>query len=606
MRQHFLPLIVFCVLSTMVFSCSKDKVEQNRASDSSHATTSDKLSGVYTFAELVDSGYVFYAMDLHKDNSLEFYIEFLKGEKPTGSSLTGSYTYDANTGLGELTYGSGFKLPFFADSSGFIAVYDDVSDIERIKNGMWLQKEAVNLEALKYKEKEPIVWAYPDSLGCAVYDSTYTLITEDIGYQDNSGSTTKAGVEWTLASLGKWAGSSFASGAVGALASAGVNAILTEVGVGMGAEVREISKKLDELSAQIAGLYSVLDKQFKKIQNSLDEDKYNRHREEVNTLANTIDPYFHKVMEETSSAKRMEYLKEFNQHGGTILTATFLDNISSLRYNETDLYAAFDATVYSCHPWEEDGYTERESFRGYDMVTALQGTMLSALYYYDINDTVMVKKHFDKFAKYLDYYNKRHVVRDEKHSVSQIPGLKVKINKEIDRRDFEHHSWLTEVHCNFLCRIYPYNWLECADALKFFYGNNRNIIPKEYFTMGLTEDEINKLIAYYGNKESLYNILVCRAHCNEPAFTYDETHKYHSLPLIVRGRQSNFSIGFLQSQAAIITTTSVEMMAYGPDNKFEMYPIGKPKKVSTLFSNRFCEWESYDTGYVWFYPTAER
>ena len=611
MKHKHLFLLLLVNLLTFV-SCSNDDNEPVIDSEFAPTATTDLL-GLYTYEDVADStDYMRAAFFFCENNQMVVYVDTAYSDG--GEVLySGNFTYDATTGFGTIMQNDSVELEFFADKEGFIILYDEDSKYEEYREGLWLIKQTYNWEDFNdissnntYEDK------YGADFGCESYNPDAVLDITDIGYQP-SYTNRAANFEWTVANVAQWAGTNLASSAIGAAASVAVNAIMKEMGVGMGAQLNQISLQLDQIQKQ-------LELVLQKIETILDnqaEQEFNRHKSELNKLANTILPYFEKVMEETDSAKRSEYLKEFNNMQGTINTNTFLDNIASMTVQKMTIYDAYDKYIYGCYPWEEQGYVARENLRALDMITAFKGTVLAVLFYNERNDMTTAQAHLDKFARYLDYYNTTAVVRDNNHAVCQIPNCKIRINKKVDRRDFKTQNWLkngVDFKSSYFESSNPYSmyWVPEMTVATLAYGNNINIPNDQYKKMGLSKDEIEKIIKFHN--QPLQTILFDIAKCENP---FTETEMKGKTLCIMRG---NNSCNYYKEETGMYASQSeLCISAYTTDNKYNLYRVGVPnighrngeRLWYTLFIKRkkipvFNGWKSYNDQYLWCYPTVER
>lgn len=610
-------LLFILSLSWILTSCSDDDYNPDADFEDylyTPTSTSDLL-GLYTYEDVIyEENYMRSAFFFCEGNKIVVYIDTTSTDGATGILLSGDYEYNSESGFGKMTLDDGAVADFYADKSGFIVFYDDDSEYNIFQEGIWLIKQ--NFDLGQFNDSiETYDCEYEDDFGCEEYDSASVLDIDDIGYQYDETRKTRADFEWTVANVAKWAGSNIASGAVGAIAGVAVNAIMNEMGVGMGAQLNKISMKLDEIQNQ---LNTVL----KKIDAVLDnqaEAQFNNHKTELNSLANTIQPYFEKVMEEKDSVKRSEYLKEFNSMQGTIKTNTFLDNIASITVQKTTIYDTYDKYIYGCYAWEEQGYAARESFRALDLMAAFRGTVLSVLFYNDRHDDASIKVHLDKFARYLDYYNKTAVKRDNDHAICQISNCKIKINKNVDRRDFKNQTWLkngTQFESSYFesSSAYHMYWVPLSTINTLAYGNDKNIPKDQYNKMGLSKDEVNKLLDFYKGK-SLQTILFDIAKCNNP-FTADEM-KGKTLCIIRSNPHCEYS---KDDTGEFASEKEMSISAYIPtDNAYKLRQVGVPnighkdgKRLwYTLWIKKeripiFNGWKSYNDQYLWCYPTVAR
>ena len=614
MKQKLLSLVMLLPLMfglCTFTSCSNDDNDSGTESEFT-PTSSSNLLGLYTYEDVADhTDFMRAALFFCDGNRIVIYVDTTCTDD--GAALiNGDYNYDPNTGLGVITQDDGINLDFFADEAGFVVLYDEDSKYEEYREGVWFIKQDYDLEAFNDSIKDYYFCGYDDDFGCETYNPDCVLDINDIGYQPDDTRGTRADFEWTIASVASWAGSNLISSAAGAIGSTAVNAIMTQIGAGMGAQLNEISLKLDQIQKQ---LETVLQKIGVVLDNQA-EAQFNVHKSEVNSLANTILPYFEKVMEEKDSVKRSEYLKEFNSMQGTINTNTFLDNIASITIQKMSIYDAYDKYIYGCYPWEEQGYVARESFRAFDMITAFKGTVLSVLFYNDRQDKTTIKAHLDKFARYLDYYNSHTVTRDNKHAVCQIPNCKVRINKNVDKRDFKNQNWLkkgVDFQASFTQEsVYSIYWVPGVTAATLCYGNNLNIPQDQYRKMGLSKDEINKLIQFH--QKPLQEILFDIAKCNNP---YSEAEMNGKKLCIIR---SNLYCDYYKDETGMYADKSeISISAYLNDNTYKLRKVGKPnighrngKRLwYTFFIKRekipvFNGWSSYDDNYLWCYPTVDR
>ena len=615
MKLKLIPAISLLLLIPGVItltSCSEDDDNSVTTSDFT-PTSSSNLLGLYTYEDEADeTNYMRAAFLFCENNRIVVYADTLCTDE--GDMLCdGEFTYDASTGFGTITQEDGVCMDFFADKAGFIILYDEDSEFEEFREAVWLTKQDYELADFNRPICNSFDAQYEDDFGCETYNPDCVLDIDDIGYQADDTRSTRADFEWTIANVAQWAGSHIASGAVGAISSTAVNAIMKQMGVGMGAQLNQISLKLDQIQKQ-------LDAVLQKIEVVLDnqaEAQFNSHKSELNSLANTILPYFEKVMEEKDSVKRSEYLKEFNSMQGTIKTSTFLDNIASITIQKMSIYDAYDKYIYGCYPWEEQGYTARESFRALDMITAFKGTLLAVLFYNDRNDSSTIQAHLDKFARYLDYYNGSAVVRDDDHAVCQIANCKIRINKKVDRRDFKTQNWLkkgVDFKSSYFESSHPYHmyWVPDVTIYNLAYGNNRNISTEQYKKMGISKDEVNKLTSFH--KKPLQSILFDIAKCENP-FSAEELNG--KTLCIMRG---NNSCDYEKDETGLFASESeMCISAYFTDNSYKLRRVGVPnighrngeRLWYTLWIKRkkipvFNGWKSYNDQYLWCYPTVER
>lgn len=622
MRKYLILLAVIGLVSAGVMSCSDHDDPVLEVEDYAYTPASDsEMRGLYVYSSTDSIGSSFLmGIQFDEGDSVKFYMDVVTPSGTLAVPFGAHYWYNAETGYGAITDGE-TVIDFFVDKNGFIVLFDSDNEHKQVREGMWLNKRDYDITALM-RTTTPYVWEYASDFGCEENDSTRLIDVEDIGYQDGGAiyntktrGFAKDEFEWTVANVAKWAGANIASGAVSALASVGVNAIMTQIGVGMGAQLNNISKQLNEVMVK-------LDQILPKINQLLDgqaEAHFNDHKRELNELSNIVVPCFLNVMDQKDSVKRMEYLKEFNDKQGTNKTNTFLDNIATLTIQNKMLYEAYDKYIYQCYPWEEQGYTARESFRANDMICAFMGTVLSALYYSNKGDTITIKQHFSKFARYMDYYNKTMVKRDENYAVSQIAGCKIRINKKVDKRDYKNQTWLAngvEFETSYFESSNPYRcyWVPRAMVYSLCYGNSLGFPEDTYHKMGLTESEVNALLKFYGNKKSLQDILFTEAKCVMP---FSESELNGKTLCIMRG---NTSCDYNKDKTgSYASKDEICFSAYTKDNKFLLRRVGVPKIGTkdgkrlwyTLFIKKekisiFNGWSQYNDNNLWCYPTVIR
>lgn len=621
MKKYWFFLSMLCALTFGLTSCSDDDndSQQEEVDDFPYtpADVTEMQSGTYCYASSDSAGYsCMIALQFKQNNVVTFYFRSVSPSDILAAPLDGRYEFNPETGYGSYVVGK-WDAEFFVDKNGFLVIFDPDYDVTSLQNGFWLNKITCDIKSLQ-QDVESYKWEYENGFGCEDNDSSRLLDIYDIGYQDGipaAGIKAREAFEWTIANVAKWAGSNIASGAVGALAGAGITAIMTEIGVGMGAQLNKVTKQLNDITAK-------LDEVLPKINQLLDgqaEAQFNNHKHQLNELSNIVAPCFLNVMEQKDSMKRQEFLNEFNAKQGTNKTNTFLDDISSLTIQNTRIYEAYDRYIYRCYPWEEQGYTARETFRSNDMLCAFMGTVLSALYYKSKNDTVSIKLHFDKFAKYLDYYNKLKVNRDLTHAVSQIAGCKIRINKKVDRRDFRNQTWLAkgvEFNESYFESSNPYRqyWVPGSMAYTLAYGNPLGYPQDVYNKIGLNENEVNVMLRFYGNKKSLQDILFNEAKCTMP---FSATELNGKTLCIMRG---NTSCDYSKDKTGMYASKGeICISAYTTDNKFLLRRVGVPNVGSkngkrlwyTLWIKKkkipvFNGWSQYNDGNLWCYPTVIR
>ena len=592
-RIFFFAAIILYIAS----ACSKNSGDEGPVYD---PTPSSVVSGLYTYENVAD-----------EDDYMRAAVSFGTGGKatvytdnPGAGEIThsGDYTYDRTTGYGTITQDNSVNLVFFADEAGYIILYDKDSEHKEFSEAICLIKQDYDLDTFKIPTNIDDMFSpeYDDDFGCETYNPAAVLDIGDIGYQGSGAQDQLGNIEWTVAGIAEWAGSNLG----GAVASAAASAIMTQIGVGTGAQLNQISLKLDQIQKQ-------LELVLQKIEAILDgqaEAQFNNHKSELNTLANTILPYFEKVMDEKDSEKRSEYLKEFNSMQGTIKTNTFLDNIASLTIQKMSLYSAYDKYIYGCYPWEEQGYVARECFRSLDMVTAFKGTLLSILFYQDRNDNTMMQAHLEKFNRYLEYYNSVLVKRNEDYAVSQIPNCKIRISKTVDKRDFKNQTWLK----NGVVYDYPWEyatliWDPGTTVQTLAYGNDRNIPQEQYHRMGISKKEVLKLVEFH--KLPLQTILFDIAKCKNP---FSEAEMNGKTLCIMRGNNTIWPDDRDMS-GLDASLTGMYISAYFTDNSYKLRKVGKPKisyrTDHTFFTNKvpvFDGWEAYNDEYLWCYPIVAR
>ena len=606
-RSLILPFVILC---TAFASCSKN---DEITSEFAPSGLSD-LPGLYTYEDVMDSeDYFRVAVYFCEGDEVSVFVDTAPDE---GGAFyfDGTYSYDPESGLGKINQNDGVELDFYADGEGFVILYDDDSEYEDYQDGIWLTRQDYTLGdfdgSLGGGNDEVYSCLYDDDFGCTSYNPESVLDIDDIGYQ---AAETKADIEWTVAGVAKWAGMNLLSGATGAIASTAMTAIMSQMGIGVGPKLKQISLKLEEIQKQ---LETVLQK-IEVILDNQAEAQFNSHKTERNSLANTILPYFEKVMEETDETKRAEYLKEFNTMQGTIKTGTFMDNIASITVQKMSLYDAYDKYIYGCYPWEEQGYVARESFRALDMMTAFKGTVLAVLYYQGIGDESTAQAFLDKFATYLNYYNTTLVVRDDDHAVCQIPNCKIRINKKVDRRDFKTQTWLkngTDFKSSYFESSHPIHmyWVPDVTAFNLAYGNNLGTPAEQYKKAGLSKDEIDKIIKFH--QMPLQTILFEVAGCTNP---FSESEMSGKTLCIMRG---NNSCNYEKDETGIYASQSeMCISAYFTDNTYKLRKVGTPnighrngKRLwYTFFIKRekipvFNGWKNYNDEYLWCYPTVAR
>lgn len=611
---------MLCVVPFCMSSCSDDDDDSSQLTDDFPyvPATNSEMQGLYCYTSTDSIGCsLMLALQFCEGDSFNIYIDVVTPSGGMAFPGGGTYQYNAETGYGVLA-GEAVEVNFFVDKNGFLVLFDPDSSHEKAQYGVWLNKRSYDMATLQ-RDYVPYVWDYADEFGCEEYDSTRLLDIDDIGYQSDGAiyniKTRDGAFEWTVANVAKWAGANIASGAVSGIASAGINAIMAQIGLGMGAQLNNISKQLNEVITK-------LDQILPKINQLLDgqaEAHFNDHKRELNELSNIVIPCFLNVMDQKDSLKRMEYLQEFNNKQGTNKTNTFLDNIASLTIHNMSIYEAYDKFIYQCYPWEEQGYTARETFRANDMLCACMGTMLSALYYSSKGDTITIKQHFDKLARYMKYYDENMVVRDDSHAVSQIAGCKIRINKKVDRRDYKNQTWLAkgvEYEQSYFESSHPINcyWVPGSMVYTLHYGNNLGYAEDDYHQMGLKESEVNTLLKFYGNKKTLRDIIFTEARCTMP---FSESELKDKTLCIMRGNTScNFS---KDKSGSFASDDEICFSAYTDDNNFLLRRVGVPnigykdgKRLwYTLWIKKekiaiFNGWKQYNDNNLWCYPTVIR
>ena len=286
MKQKLLSLVMLLPLMfglCTFTSCSNDDNDSGTESEFT-PTSSSNLLGLYTYEDVADhTDFMRAALFFCDGNRIVIYVDTTCTDD--GAALiNGDYNYDPNTGLGVITQDDGINLDFFADEAGFVVLYDEDSKYEEYREGVWFIKQDYDLEAFNDSIKDYYFCGYDDDFGCETYNPDCVLDINDIGYQPDDTRGTRADFEWTIASVASWAGSNLISSAAGAIGSTAVNAIMTQIGAGMGAQLNEISLKLDQIQKQ---LETVLQKIGVVLDNQA-EAQFNVHKSEVNSLANTI------------------------------------------------------------------------------------------------------------------------------------------------------------------------------------------------------------------------------------------------------------------------------------------------------------------------------
>ena len=599
MKKYFY-FLALCLPILVISSCSDDSDGDNDV-PVYEPTPASGVSGLFTYENVADDDSCMrVAVYFESGNKVVVYIDATSTD---GGNVThyGGYTYDPTTGFGTITQDDSTCLEFFADEAGYILLHDEDSKYEKFRGELCLIAQNYDLDTFKVSEFGNIyIPEYDDDFGCLAYDSAAVLDIEDIGYQQSSDLDMLDGFSWSVADVAQWAGNHIG----GAIASAAASAIMTQIGVGTGAQLNEISLKLDQIQKQ---LETVLQK-IEVILDNQAEAQFNNHKSEMNALANTILPYFEKVMDEQDSVKRSEYLKEFNAMQGTIKTNTFLDNIASLTIQKMSLYNAYDKYIYGCYPWEEQGYVARECFRSLDMITAFKGTLLSVLFYQGRGDTTTMQAHINKFTNYLNYYNNSLVKRNEEYAISQIPNCKIRINKTVDKRDFKNQTWLKN-GVN-----YEYDWLRLsllwepgATIQTLAYGNDRGISMEQYKSMGISKKEVNKLVDFH--KLPLQTILFDIAKCTNP---FSETEMKGKTLCIMRGNNL-LRYDDMDETGLYSDPSQMCISAYCTDNSYKLRKVGTPKltyRRDNMWIVQdipvFNGWSNYNDQYLWCYPIVSR
>lgn len=598
-------LLVLAVFS----SCSKDDKSTNDE-QTTPAKTSD-LAGLYTCEDIFEyEDYIRMALCFNADKSMFIYVDTTYSDGYNGDVFNGEYEYDPDEGYGTIKFKNGSDADFYADEQGFIIFVDEDSKFRMFNDGIWLGKQSYDFETFN-EEPEWFECEYDDDFGCESYDTACVLDIDDIGYQfEDSAAPTRASTTLlTIGGMFKWAIMNLSPSS----ASLRFDAIYDMS--------QETVSMMNDIIDQLNDIQGKLDIALKGIDQILSRqavEHFNAHKSDRNELRNMIRPFIKTVLAEKDSVKRSALLQQCFNQKVTISTATFLDNIQDITFDDMKIYSAYDKFVYQNYIWEEQGYVPRESFRSIDMMLALEGTILSVLYYSDQHNLDMVKDHLQKFQNYLKYYESVAVVRNNEYAISQIKDLKIKIRKELDHRDFINQNWL-KIGTDFDPSGYIGGYLvenshyPGITITQLAYGHN-SMSTDKYSHEGLTENEIKTLINAHpkinGKDMPLQTILFDYAKCKKP-----DTSRYQNLYVMrAIGRPS----GTFETIGLYADETKMEIAAYTPaDNDCKLrhlcVPYVKKKEYSKWrFISRmmapkvFAGWKEFVDDSYWCYPIVVR